>query len=70
MEKAVEAHPTSGSRVKFIVGGVLIFAAIAYLIISSTKANAQYFFTIDELLHVVNLWSIKMSAYLVRSLVI
>jgi cytochrome c-type biogenesis protein CcmE len=49
MEKAVEAHPRSGSRVKFIVGGVLIFTAIAYLIISSTKANAQYFYTIDEL---------------------
>ncbi len=50
MEKAVEEHPRSGSRVKFIVGGVLIFAAIAYLVISSTKANAQYFYTIDELI--------------------
>jgi cytochrome c-type biogenesis protein CcmE len=50
MEKAVEAHPRSGSRVKFIIGGVLIFAAIVYLVISSTKANAQYFFTIDELI--------------------
>jgi cytochrome c-type biogenesis protein CcmE len=50
MEKAVEERPRSGSRVKFIVGGVLIFAAITYLIISSTKANAEYFFTIDELL--------------------
>jgi cytochrome c-type biogenesis protein CcmE len=50
MEKPVEEHPRSGSRVKFIVGGVLIFAAIAYLVISSTKANAQYFFTIDELI--------------------
>jgi cytochrome c-type biogenesis protein CcmE len=50
MEKAVEAHPRSGSRVKFIIGGVLIFAAITFLIISSTKANAEYFFTIDELI--------------------
>ncbi len=50
MEKAVEARPRSGSRVKFIIGGVLIFAAITYLIISSTKANAEYFFTIDELI--------------------
>ncbi len=50
MEQAVEARPKSGGRVKFIIGGVLIIAAIAYLIISSTKANAQYFFTIDELL--------------------
>lgn len=50
MEKAIDAHPRSGSRVKFIVGGILIFAAIAYLIISSTKANAEYFYTIDELI--------------------
>ncbi|OGN93018.1 MAG: hypothetical protein A2Z71_11815 [Chloroflexi bacterium RBG_13_50_21] len=49
MEQAVEARPRSAGRVKFIIGGVLIIAAIAYLIISSTKANAQYFFTIDEL---------------------
>lgn len=49
MEQAVEARPRSGGRVKFIIGGVLIIAAIAYLIYSSTKANAQYFFTIDEL---------------------
>jgi cytochrome c-type biogenesis protein CcmE len=50
MEQAVEARPRSGGRVKFFIGGLLIIAAIAYLIISSTKANAQYFFTIDELL--------------------
>lgn len=49
MEQAVEARPKSGSRLKFIIGGALIIAAIAYLIYSSTKANAQYFFTIDEL---------------------
>jgi cytochrome c-type biogenesis protein CcmE len=49
MEQAVEARPKSGGRVKFIIGGGLIIAAIVYLIISSTKANAQYFYTIDEL---------------------
>jgi cytochrome c-type biogenesis protein CcmE len=49
MEQAVEARPRLGGRVKFIIGGLLIIAAIVYLIISSTKANAQYFFTIDEL---------------------
>ena len=36
-------------RPKFIIGGVLIFAAIIYLIVSSTQANAQYFVTVDEL---------------------
>jgi cytochrome c-type biogenesis protein CcmE len=49
MEQAVEARPRLGSRLKFIIGGMLIVAAIVYLIISSTKANAQYFFTLDEL---------------------
>jgi cytochrome c-type biogenesis protein CcmE len=50
MEQAVEARPRFGGRIKFIIGGLLIVSAIAYLIISSTKANAQYFFTIDELI--------------------
>ncbi len=49
MEQAVEIRPRSGGRVKFLIGGLLIVVAIVYLIISSTKANAQYFFTIDEL---------------------
>jgi cytochrome c-type biogenesis protein CcmE len=34
---------------KFIVGGVLIIAAVVYLIVSSTQASAQYFLTVDEL---------------------
>jgi cytochrome c-type biogenesis protein CcmE len=36
-------------RGKFIVGGILILAAVVYLIVSSTKANAEYFMTVDEL---------------------
>src|SRR4030043_1588362 len=49
MEQDVEARHRSGGRLKFIIVGLLIIAAIVYLIISSPKANAQYFFTIDEL---------------------
>jgi cytochrome c-type biogenesis protein CcmE len=49
MQQAAEARPKSAGRAKFVIGGALIIAAIAYLIYSSTKANAQYFFTIDEL---------------------
>jgi cytochrome c-type biogenesis protein CcmE len=37
-------------RIKFIVGGLLILSAVVYLIISSTRANAQYFQTVDEIL--------------------
>jgi cytochrome c-type biogenesis protein CcmE len=50
MEQAVQARPRFGGRLKFIIGGLLITTAIVYLIISSTRANAQYFFTLDELL--------------------
>jgi cytochrome c-type biogenesis protein CcmE len=36
-------------RSKFLIGGLLVLAAVVYLIVSSTKANAQYFMTVDEL---------------------
>jgi cytochrome c-type biogenesis protein CcmE len=38
------------NRGKFIFGGLVILAAVVYLIISSTTAGAQYFFTVDELM--------------------
>ena len=34
---------------KFLIGGLLILAAVVYLIFSSTQASAEYFLTIDEL---------------------
>lgn len=36
-------------RLKFLIGGGLILAAIAYLLISGTMSGAQYFITVDEL---------------------
>ena len=36
-------------RSKFIIGGVVILAAVIYLIVSATQASAEYFMTIDEL---------------------
>jgi cytochrome c-type biogenesis protein CcmE len=36
-------------RSKFISGGVVILAAVVFLIVSATQANAEYFMTIDEL---------------------
>ena len=41
--------PGLQGRAKFIIGGLLILAAIVYLIVSSTQANAQYFMTGEEL---------------------
>ncbi len=40
---------SSANRMKFILGGLMIIAAVIYLIVSSTQASAQYFLTIDEL---------------------
>jgi cytochrome c-type biogenesis protein CcmE len=48
-EQSVSAQASSGGRAKFIIGGLLIVAAIVYLIVTSTQASAQYFLTVDEL---------------------
>lgn len=51
MEQSVTSTTQTGSagRAKFIIGGLLIIAAVIYLIVSSTQASAQYFLTVDEL---------------------
>lgn len=49
LEGSVSTQANSGGRIKFIVGGLLIVAAIIYLIVTSTQASAQYFLTVDEL---------------------
>lgn len=51
MEQTATSTTQTGSagKAKFIIGGLLIIAAVVYLIISSTQANAQYFLTVDEL---------------------
>lgn len=36
-------------RAKFFIGAGVIFAAVVYLIVSSTRASAEYFMTVDEL---------------------
>jgi len=48
MEDNIDTQFGSGGRVKFIIGGLLIVAAIVYLIYSSTAASAQYFLTVEE----------------------
>ncbi len=47
MSEGAKSNPV---RWKFLFGGLLIVAAIVYLIVSSTQAAAQYYLTIDELL--------------------
>ncbi|NPV56277.1 MAG: cytochrome c maturation protein CcmE [Anaerolineae bacterium] len=43
--------PATQGRTKFIIGGLLIIAAIVYLIVSSTQASTQYFLTVEELVN-------------------
>ncbi len=35
---------------KFVIGGVLLLAAVVVLVVTSLKGNAQYYLTVDELL--------------------
>jgi cytochrome c-type biogenesis protein CcmE len=48
-QSATTTQTGTGGRAKFIIGGLLIIAAVIYLIISSTQASAQYFLTVEEL---------------------
>lgn len=47
-QQTQEYVPSGGGKTKFLVGGLLIIAAVIYLIASSATANAQYFLTIEE----------------------
>jgi len=46
--ESLQARP-SGGRVKFFIGGLLIVAAIVFLIFSSLQSSSQYFLTVEEL---------------------
>jgi cytochrome c-type biogenesis protein CcmE len=50
METTMDEQVSSGGRMKFILGGLLILAAVIYLIVTATSATAQYFYTIDEII--------------------
>lgn len=39
----------SGGRAKFLIGGLLIVAAVVFLIVSSLQSTSQYFLTVKEL---------------------
>ncbi len=34
---------------KFMIGGIILLAGVVFLIVTSTVAGAQYFYTVDEL---------------------
>lgn len=39
-----------GQRTRFLIGGLIILAAVGFLILNGTLSNAQYFITVEELL--------------------
>lgn len=43
------ARPAQGGRLKFLIGGAVVLAAVVYLIISGTAAGARYFITVNDL---------------------
>lgn len=45
------AIQSKSGRWKFMVGGLLILAAVFYLIVTGTLSGAQYFMTVEELLN-------------------
>jgi cytochrome c-type biogenesis protein CcmE len=49
MEQTLKRPGGFQNRAKFLAGGLLIVAAVFYLIFSSTQLNAQYFLTVNEL---------------------
>lgn len=50
---AYKEKPKNGTRErwKFIVGGLLLVGAIAYLIIAGTSSGARYFITVSEIVN-------------------
>lgn len=46
---AAFAPPAGGGRTKFLVGGLLVVAAIVYLVVTGLQSTAQYFYTVHEL---------------------
>jgi cytochrome c-type biogenesis protein CcmE len=47
----MQSSPKKGFpiRAKFLLGGLLILAAVIFLMVFSTRANAEYFLTVDEI---------------------
>jgi cytochrome c-type biogenesis protein CcmE len=49
-QSAVMENTSPASKVKFILGGLLIVAAVVYLIVTATMSNQQFFLTVDEMM--------------------
>lgn len=48
---ATQPIARNSGRWKFLIGGLLILGAVAYLVISGTLGGARYFITVDDLMN-------------------
>ncbi len=49
MDSVAEMQTTSPGKSKFLIGGLMIVAAVIFLIWNSTQSSIQYYLTVDEL---------------------
>lgn len=47
--KVGQSSPGSKNRLQFIIAGVILLGAVAYLVISGTATGARFFLTVDEI---------------------
>ena len=47
-EKTSALDKPKSNRLKFIIGGVVLFAALAYLVVNAMSGNTQLYKTVDE----------------------
>ena len=44
-----KSHGLNSNRLKFLIGGGLLLIAVVFMVISATKATAEFFITVEEL---------------------
>ena len=49
--KVEDSQPATRNRIQFILAGIILLGAIAYLIFSGTITGGQYFLTVDEVVN-------------------
>jgi cytochrome c-type biogenesis protein CcmE len=49
--KVGDSQPNTRNRIQFILAGVILLGAVAYLIFSGTVTGGQYFLTVDEVVN-------------------
>lgn len=51
MAPSTPQAPNRNNRIKFIIGGLMLLAVVVIMVISATRATAQFFLTVNEIRH-------------------